>query len=65
MRCEAALGLEAEPATAESAAMASGRASRGAVQIPVIRPNAAELAAHEKALEAIERAGNGPALFRR
>lgn len=62
---QAALGLEADPATADSGATASGRASRGAVQIPVIHPNAAELAAHEKALEAIERVANGPALFRR
>ncbi|MGH9576138.1 MAG: DNA polymerase III subunit epsilon [Terriglobales bacterium] len=62
---QAALGLEADPAAAESGTSATGRAARGAVQIPVIRPDAAELAAHEKALEAIERAANGPALFRR
>jgi hypothetical protein len=34
------------------------------VRIPVIRATAAELAAHEEALVAVERAANGPALFR-
>ncbi|HEY5558975.1 MAG TPA: DNA polymerase III subunit epsilon [Steroidobacteraceae bacterium] len=60
---QAALTLEGDPAAAETRAVAR-RGQRGAVQIPVIRASAAELAAHERALEAIERAANGQALFR-
>lgn len=62
---QAALSLDAEPLVTDSAAAsAAQRARRGTVHIPVIRANAAELAAHELALQAIERASNGRALFR-
>jgi DNA polymerase III subunit epsilon len=60
---QAALTLEGDPAAADARQVAVRR-QRGAVQIPVIRANPQELAAHERALEAIERASNGPALFR-
>ena len=39
-------------------------ANRGAVRIPVIRASAIELAAHEKSLDAVERASHGRAIFR-
>lgn len=60
---QAAFTLDGDPATAGVQQLAARR-QRGAVQIPVIRANAQELAAHERALETIERASNGPALFR-
>ncbi len=60
---QAALGLDSGPAGAGGIA-AAAPAGRGAVHIPVIRANAAELAAHEQSLEAIERASSGRALFR-
>lgn len=60
---QAALTLDGDPATADVRAAAERR-QRGAVQIPVIRANAQELAAHGRSLEAIERASNGEALFR-
>lgn len=62
---QAALSLDAEPLAADTAATSAAQlARRGAVHIPVIRANAAELAAHELAMQAIERASNGRALFR-
>lgn len=60
---QAALTLDGDPATA-SARTAAERRQRGAVRVPVVRANAQELAAHERSLEAIERASNGEALFR-
>jgi len=60
---QAALRLDADPAAADTR-VASRRRRRGAVQIPVIRANVGELAAHEQALAAIERASNATALFR-
>jgi hypothetical protein len=60
---QAALGLDAAPVEAGAAA-AAGPAARGAVRIPVIRASAAELAAHEQSLDAIERASAGRAIFR-
>lgn len=60
---QAALTLDGDPATADMQTAAERR-QRGAVQIPVIRANAQELAAHGRSLEAIERASNGEALFR-
>jgi DNA polymerase-3 subunit epsilon len=59
---QAALGLDAQPAAGSAAA--AGPASRGGVHVPVVRASAAELAAHERALEAIDRACGGRALFR-
>jgi DNA polymerase-3 subunit epsilon len=59
---QAALGLEAAPA--EAAATAVSPAARGAVRIPVVRAGAAELAAHERSLDAIDRASNGRTIFR-
>jgi len=60
---QAALTLEGDPAAAAERATAARRL-RGAVRIPVIRANAAELAAHEQALATIDRASNAEALFR-
>ncbi|HEY5718864.1 MAG TPA: DNA polymerase III subunit epsilon [Gammaproteobacteria bacterium] len=42
----------------------NGRAERGGAHIPVLRPTAAEAAAHERALEAVARASGGRVLFR-
>jgi DNA polymerase-3 subunit epsilon len=58
---QAALGLDAGPS---EAMRAGGPAERGTVHIPVITASPAELAAHERSIEAIERASNGQALFR-
>ncbi|MGH8251515.1 MAG: DNA polymerase III subunit epsilon [Steroidobacteraceae bacterium] len=60
---QAALGLDAGPSITR-AKDAEERRQRGAVNIPVIRASAAELAAHEQALESIERASGKRALFR-
>jgi len=60
---QAALGLE-NALPGPGSAAAAGPAMRNAVRVPVIRPSAAELAAHEQSLDAIERASNGRALFR-
>jgi DNA polymerase-3 subunit epsilon len=60
---QAALTLEGDPSIAAERASAARR-QRGAVHIPVIRANAAELAAHEQALATIDRASNAEALFR-
>jgi DNA polymerase-3 subunit epsilon len=60
---QAALGLDAMPSVPGSAG-ASAPASRGSVRIPVVRASADEVAAHERALEAIDRACGGRALFR-
>jgi DNA polymerase-3 subunit epsilon len=59
---QAALGLDAG-LQAGTAAVAAP-AARGAVHIPVVRASEAELAAHERALDAIERASQGGAIFR-
>ncbi len=60
---QAALGLETS-ASEGGIPAAAGVTARGAVRIPVIRATEAELAAHERSLDAIERASNGPAIFR-
>jgi DNA polymerase-3 subunit epsilon len=60
---QAALGLDAAPATGTKAAAARA-ASRGSVRIPVIRASEPELAAHGQALDAIDRASGGRTLFR-
>jgi DNA polymerase-3 subunit epsilon len=59
---QAALGLDACPVP--GAAQAAAPVSRGSVRIPVVQASAAELAAHEQALEAIDRASGGRTLFR-
>ena len=61
---QAALILDAAPAAGVVAAGAARIARQGGVRIPVIRATAEELAEHERALESIERASNGRALFR-
>jgi DNA polymerase-3 subunit epsilon len=61
---QAALGLDAGP-SAPGAGRVRAPAGRGAVRIPVVRPAALELAAHEAALDAIDRASGGRTLFRR
>jgi DNA polymerase-3 subunit epsilon len=60
---QAALGLDAAPQSGR--AEEAGAASPGAARIPVVRASAAELAAHERSLDAIDRASNGRAMFRR
>jgi DNA polymerase-3 subunit epsilon len=60
---QAALGLEAGPAESGGPA-AVCRVERGAIRIPVIKASAAELAAHEEALDAIDRACGSRAVFR-
>ena len=62
---QAAFSLDAAPDAGDAAATSAAQlARRGSVHIPVIRASAEELAAHERAIEAIERASNGRALFR-
>ena len=60
---QAALGLDASP-SGTGTAVAAAPVTRGEVRIPVIRANEAELAAHERSLEAIDRASNNRAIFR-
>lgn len=60
---QTALGLEAGP-TETGGPVLARRVERGAVRIPVIAATPAELAAHEEALAAIERACSGRAAFR-
>ncbi len=60
---QAALGLDASTSAA-GAALAGESAARGSVRIPVVRASADELAAHERALDAIDRASGGRAIFR-
>ena len=60
---QAALGLDAAPATGTQAAAARA-ASRGSVLIPVVRASEPDLAAHGQALETIDRASGGRTLFR-
>jgi DNA polymerase-3 subunit epsilon len=60
---QAALGLDAAPATGTKAAAARA-ASRGSVLIPVVRASEPELAAHGQALDTIDRASGGRTLFR-
>jgi len=59
---QAALGLDGSPSGTGTAIAAP--VARGAVRIPVIHPSEAELAAHERSLEAIDRASSKPAIFR-
>jgi DNA polymerase-3 subunit epsilon len=59
---QAALGLDTAPATGSAAS--AGRTSRGDVRVPVQHASAAELAAHEQALDAIDRASGGRTVFR-
>ena len=61
---QAALSLDREPQTASSAAAARS-AGREQVQIPVIRATEAELAAHERLLDSIEKTSGRRPPFRR
>jgi DNA polymerase-3 subunit epsilon len=61
---QAALSLDHGLTVEDDARGEARRARRGSLRIPVVRPTAAELAAHEEALAAIERSSDGPALFR-
>ncbi|MGQ0384119.1 MAG: DNA polymerase III subunit epsilon [Gammaproteobacteria bacterium] len=61
---QAALTLDHGLAGDEVAPDEARRARRGEVRVPVIRATPAELAAHEEALAAIERASGERALFR-
>ena len=60
---QAALGLDSGESRTGTA-VAAAPVVRGAVLIPVIRPSEAELAAHERSLEAIDKACRGRAIFR-
>ncbi len=59
---QAALGLDS--GTAAGFATSAAPVTRAGVHIPVVRASTAELAAHEQALDAIERASGGRAFFR-
>ncbi len=61
---QAALTLEHDAPGAGAHGAPNGRAERGDARIPVLRPTAAEAAAHEHALEAVARASGGRVLFR-
>ena len=61
---QAALGLDSGRSADNQAGHGQRRAERGAVRIPVIQASDAELAAHERLLDAIERAAGGRVLFR-
>ena len=62
---QAALGLDSERSAEVQAGNSERRALRGTARIPVIQANAAELAAHDRLLDAIERtAAGGRVLFR-
>jgi len=60
---QAALGLDGSP-SGTGTAIAAAPVARGAVRIPVIHASEAELAAHERSLQAIDKASNKPAIFR-
>ena len=60
---QAALGLDAAPASPGAAAAMSPTA-RGEVRIAVVRATESELATHERILDAIDRASNGRTIFR-
>jgi DNA polymerase-3 subunit epsilon len=61
---QAALRLDSEPSAAGPAGDGRRSSARGKVQIPVVAATAAEMAAHEQVLDAIERVAGGRALFR-
>ena len=61
---QGALGLDSEESAEVQAGNGHRRTERGAVRIPVIQASAAELAAHERLLDAIGRAAGGHVLFR-
>jgi len=54
---QAALGLDGSP-SGTGTAIAAAPVARGAVRIPVIHASEAELAAHERSLQAIDKASN-------
>ncbi|HET8690804.1 MAG TPA: DNA polymerase III subunit epsilon [Steroidobacteraceae bacterium] len=60
---QAALGLDALPDEPGAAALATP-AVRGKLRITVVAPTPEELAAHERELDAIDRASGGRTLFR-
>jgi len=60
---QGALTLEADAADANGH-VSVARVERGALHIPVPRASQAELAAHERALDAVARAAGGHVLFR-
>ena len=61
---QGALTLEADAVEPGHAAAPVGRVERSGIRIPVIRASAAELEAHERALDSVARAAGGKALFR-
>jgi len=61
---QAALRLEAQGGEARQGGEAAARAERGSLRIPVVRATPEELAAHERALDAVARASGGRVLFR-
>jgi len=60
---QAALRLDAQAAAPGNAA-ASAASARASVRIPIVRATREELAAHERELDAIDRASGGRAIFR-
>jgi len=62
---QGALTLHAEADSGRGSANAASRRRRSAVEIPIVRATPEELEAHERALDAVERASQGTCLFRR
>jgi DNA polymerase-3 subunit epsilon len=61
---QGALTLEADAVAPGHAAAAHARVERGSIRIPVVRATAEELAAHERALDAVAKAAGGRVVFR-
>ena len=61
---QGALTLLTAAGAAAASAQAPARRRPGAVEIPIVRATAAELAAHEEALDLVAKASGGKCLFR-
>lgn len=61
---QGALTLDADATEPGHGVSPLARADRSGIRIPVVRPSATELEAHERSLEAIARASGGAVLFR-
>jgi len=61
---QAALSLETTLTHGHAADVQVSRAERGSLKIPVVRASETELAAHERALDAVARRAGGRVLFR-
>ena len=61
---QGALTLHAESDPAAGKARSGSRRRANAIEIPIVRASAAELEAHERALDAVAKASHGKCLFR-